>query len=66
MRAVPDEGEADLEGWRVILEIDDDGEQQGGEKVGQGDDDGWEVFVDEIHDKVHLETRRNEFLSLFY
>lgn len=35
---VPHESEADLEGWRVVLKIDDDGEEEGGDEVGHGDD----------------------------
>lgn len=34
----PDESEADLEGWRVVLKVDDNGEEEGGEEVGHGDD----------------------------
>lgn len=34
----PDESEADLEGWRVVLKIDDNGEEEGGDEVGHGDD----------------------------
>lgn len=35
---VPHESEADLEGRRVVLKIDDEGEEERGEEVGQGDD----------------------------
>lgn len=34
---VPHESEADLEGGRVVLIIDDNGEEEGGDEVGQGD-----------------------------
>lgn len=35
--AVPHESEADLEGWRVVLKIDDDREEEGGDEVGHRD-----------------------------
>lgn len=35
---VPHESEADLEGRRVVLIIDDYGEEKRGDEVGQGDD----------------------------
>lgn len=55
----PHEREADLEGWRVVLVADDDGEEEGRDEVGQGDDDGGEVLVDEVHDEVLLQTSRH-------
>lgn len=33
---VPHESEADLEDWRVVLKIDDDREEEGGDEVGHG------------------------------
>lgn len=55
--SVPHESEADLEGWRVVLKIDDDGEEERGDKVGQGDDNGGKVLMDEIHNKILLQTK---------
>ena len=33
---VPHESEADLKGGRIVLIIDDDGEEEGGDEVGHG------------------------------
>lgn len=38
--SVPHESEADLEGRWVVLIIDDDGEEEGGDEVGHGDNNG--------------------------
>lgn len=51
---VPHESEADLESRRVVLKINDDREDEGGDEVGQGDNNGGQVLVDEIHNEIHL------------
>ena len=63
---VPHQGEADLKGRGVVLEVDDDGEEQRGDEVSQGDDDRGQVLVDEVPHEVHLQdkTSQSEQLSL--
>lgn len=55
----PHKSESDLKGWRVVLKVDDDGEEEWGDEVGQGDNNRREVLIDEIHDEIHLQPRIN-------
>ena len=61
--SLPHQGEADLKGGGVVLEVDDEGEEQRGDEVGQGDDDGGQVLIDEVHHEVLLWDRQTEQLS---
>lgn len=55
---IPHEGEADLEGRRVVLEVDDKGEEEGCDEVGHGDHKWGQILNDEIHNEIHLRTSK--------
>lgn len=61
---VPHEGEADLEGRRVVLVVDDNREEEGSDEVGQRDNDWGQIFIDEIHNEILLQTSSTKINNL--
>jgi len=61
---VPHQRESDFKGGGIVFEVDDEGEQQGCDEVGQGDDDGGQILVDEVHEEILLQDRKSESESV--
>lgn len=56
---IPHESEADLEGRRVVLIIDDNGEEERSNEVGQGDNDWGQILDDQIPKGIALQNSKS-------